>query len=64
MTANALLSMLRELEVELHKPDVRRDRLRLEELLHPELLECGIALPNPASVAPFYRIDACLNTRS
>jgi hypothetical protein len=41
MNFDALLPVLRELEVALHHPNVRRDRQRLDELLHPEFLEFG-----------------------
>jgi hypothetical protein len=36
-----LLSKLQALEVELHHPDVRRSRERLEQLLHPDFYEVG-----------------------
>lgn len=37
----ALLSELRELEVELHRPTTRGSRKRLEQLLHPDFTEVG-----------------------
>jgi hypothetical protein len=37
----ALLHDLRELEVALHQPNVRRDRARLDELLHEDFQEFG-----------------------
>lgn len=37
----ALLSQLRELEVELHRPSARGSRERLEQLLHPAFTEVG-----------------------
>lgn len=36
-----LLNHLRELETELHRPEVRRDASRLEELLHESFVEIG-----------------------
>ena len=36
-----LLTQLRELECELHRPEVRRDAARLEELLHEAFVEIG-----------------------
>jgi len=36
-----LLEELRDLETELHKDETRRNRRRMEELLHPEFLEFG-----------------------
>ena len=39
MTTNDLLKHLRELEVLLHQPDVRRDRERVDELLHESFSE-------------------------
>lgn len=36
-----LLSELRELEVELHRPSARGSRERLEQLLHPDFTEVG-----------------------
>ena len=41
MPTEPLLSVLRALECELHEPRVRRDRARLEELLHPSFSEFG-----------------------
>jgi len=44
VTANAqpdLLAMLRDLEVALHQPEVRRDPARLDELLHDGFSEIG-----------------------
>lgn len=38
---STLLSQLQALEVELHHPDVRRSRERLEQLLHPDFYEVG-----------------------
>jgi len=37
----ALLEELRRLEVELHSLETRRDRARMEALLHPEFVEIG-----------------------
>lgn len=36
-----LLEELRQLEVELHRSEIRRDRSRVEALLHPDFLEFG-----------------------
>lgn len=36
-----LLTQLRELECELHRPEVRRDAARLRELLHEAFVEIG-----------------------
>jgi hypothetical protein len=41
LSAETLLSVLSSLECELHEPRVRRDRARLEELLHPSFSEFG-----------------------
>ena len=41
MSAEPLLSVLSTLECELHQPKVRRDRSRLEALLHPRFVEFG-----------------------
>lgn len=41
MTIDDLLQHLRELEVALHQPEIRRDRTRLEELLHDSFSEFG-----------------------
>lgn len=41
MDENALLHTIRELETALHQPAVRRDRQRLNELIHPAFLEFG-----------------------
>ena len=41
MTRRALLAELQRYETELHRADVRRDRARLEALLHPEFIEFG-----------------------
>ena len=38
---NTILSVLSTLECELHEPRVRRDRARLEALLHPSFSEFG-----------------------
>lgn len=37
----SVLKRLRELEVELHQPQVRSNRVRLLELLHPSFVEIG-----------------------
>jgi hypothetical protein len=36
-----LIATLTDLEIELQRPDVRRDRRRLEELLHRDFFEVG-----------------------
>lgn len=36
-----LLTHLRGLESELHRIETRRDRIRLEELIHPDFVEIG-----------------------
>jgi len=36
-----MLQKLRQLEVELHQPEIREDRERLEFLLHESFMECG-----------------------
>jgi len=41
MGTNNLLQELRDLEVTLHQPEVRRDRRRLDELLHESFVEFG-----------------------
>ena len=41
MTTDNLLQHLRELEVALHQPDIRRDPSRLHELLHESFTEFG-----------------------
>jgi hypothetical protein len=41
MDAQPLLEQLRELEVALHQPAIRRDRAMLERLLHPRFREFG-----------------------
>lgn len=41
MTTEELLQHLRELEIALHQPDVRRDSVRLDELLHESFAEFG-----------------------
>ena len=41
MATDDLLQHLRELEVALHHPEVRRDAIRLEELLHDSFSEFG-----------------------
>jgi len=41
MTTEELLQHLRGLEVTLHQPDVRRDSVRLDELLHESFAEFG-----------------------
>lgn len=41
MDTDDLLHHLRELEVALHQPDVRRDPARLDELLHESFAEFG-----------------------
>jgi hypothetical protein len=41
MQDDPLLQVLRSLEVEMHQPQVRSDRARMEQLLHPEFLEIG-----------------------
>jgi hypothetical protein len=37
--ANALLERLRDLETELHRSETRRNRSRMESLLHPDFVE-------------------------
>ncbi|HET9978604.1 MAG TPA: nuclear transport factor 2 family protein [Burkholderiaceae bacterium] len=39
--ADALLAALRTLEVELHRAEVRADRVRMDALLHAEFIEFG-----------------------
>jgi len=39
--STVLFEELRGLEIELHKDQTRRNRKRMEELLHPEFLEFG-----------------------
>ena len=41
MTTGDLLKQLRDLEVALHEPEVRRDLARLDELLHESFTEFG-----------------------
>ncbi|HSE86527.1 MAG TPA: DUF4440 domain-containing protein [Candidatus Binatia bacterium] len=41
MTTGDLLKQLRDLEVALHQPEVRRDLARLDELLHESFTEFG-----------------------
>jgi hypothetical protein len=41
VSVETLLLVLSTLECELHEPRVRRDRARLEELLHPSFSEFG-----------------------
>jgi hypothetical protein len=41
LPVDSLLQVLQELEVELHHPGVRSSRLRLEQLLHPDVHEVG-----------------------
>jgi hypothetical protein len=41
MQDDPLLQVLRALEVEMHHPQVRADRARMEQLLHPDFLEIG-----------------------
>jgi len=41
MNQTSLLPMLRELECELHQPECRRNRERLEQLLAPDFREFG-----------------------
>lgn len=41
MSAPDLLRTLQQLETELHRLETRRDRSRLEELLHPDFEEFG-----------------------
>jgi hypothetical protein len=41
MQDDPLLRVLRALEVEMHQPQVRADRARMEQLLHPDFLEIG-----------------------
>ncbi len=41
MATDDLLQHLRELEVALHRPEVRRDPSRVDELLHDSFLEFG-----------------------
>jgi len=37
----SLLAILRELESQIYKPEVRRDRARLDALAHPDFFEFG-----------------------
>jgi hypothetical protein len=37
--ANGLLERLRDLEIELHRSETRRNRSRMESLLHPDFVE-------------------------
>lgn len=41
MEASELLATLRDLEVALHQADIRSDRVRLANLLHPKFREFG-----------------------
>jgi hypothetical protein len=41
MNTSALLKKLKALEIELHKNESRRNRKRMEALLHPEFIEFG-----------------------
>jgi hypothetical protein len=41
MTESAVLEELRELEVRLHQPAIRRSRDVLDRLLHPDFVEVG-----------------------
>ena len=41
MSSHALTETLAELEASLHRPEVRRSRQRLDELLHPAFEEIG-----------------------
>jgi hypothetical protein len=41
MVTDDLLRHLRELEVKLHQPEIRRDPSRLDELLHESFIEFG-----------------------
>ncbi len=41
MATDDLLQHLRQLEISLHQPEVRRDRTRLHELLHESFAEFG-----------------------
>ena len=41
MQNDPLLQTLRSLEVQMHQPQVRSDRARMEQLLHPDFLEIG-----------------------
>jgi hypothetical protein len=38
---NSLLAILRELESQIYKPEVRRDRAKLDALAHPDFFEFG-----------------------
>ncbi len=38
---NSLLAMLRELEMQIYKPETRRDRAKLDALAHPDFFEFG-----------------------
>jgi hypothetical protein len=39
----SLLSILRELESRIYKPEVRRDRAQLDALVHPDFFEFGLS---------------------
>ena len=41
MTRGTLLERLRDLETELHRLETRKNKKRLEQLLHPDLVEFG-----------------------
>jgi len=41
MGKKELLDRLRSLEIDLHKVEVRNNRNRLDELLHPSFMEIG-----------------------
>lgn len=41
MLSEPVLTVLQALECELHQPEVRRDRRRLAELIHPDFVEFG-----------------------
>ena len=41
MQDDALLQTLRSLEVEMHQPQVRSDRAKMEQLLHADFIEIG-----------------------
>jgi hypothetical protein len=38
---NSLLAILRELELQIFKPEIRHDRARLDALIHPDFFEFG-----------------------
>jgi hypothetical protein len=63
MSSNDLLEHLKALEVELHRLETRRDRNRLERLLHPDFLEfarSGRPYSRSEVLAEFSGVDAAL----